>query len=510
MNHPPVDRLYDSSSYQSDLYANALQWQIPNYFIMKRAIVISVKLGVDVNEQTSSLLPQYSINARVIGEDLSDTYPEQNIPNWFLPLISNSIVSIPEIGEQVLVIRETLRNDAKGYWIGRVNDSDRISLKLTNNQLKSGNPLPQQRYGMSFDVGVVNKRSKQPNSFAGRNVFQLPGKLGDLIMQGRSGSFIRHSYNPQSGVSKKPAVLEMGILENKEYNQFPTASVGVTKTKTIHLSDTKASILGPLFIKATPDSDYFYEESFYGSKLVRPNKNIIANLASEIYNISDAPDSEKYAHRQVLGEKLNNFLSEQDAIISSLIVSVTDIVDTIGILFTTFVNHVHTIPEINIDIPDKEISFDDRINLGVKMEPQDPLRVFVASQDVDIPGSGARTVTKTIQTPAGPKTYTEEISGTPGSTVTIPSKFISVPQPDKAINRGYRTQKRTKIIEYEKISIGGAANPRNTTTIETNMMTDRVQNDLNDLKDNFTTIHNSIINLSNDLNGILSKRNFIN
>ena len=42
------------------------------------------------------------------------------------------------------------------------------------------------------------------------------------------------------------------------------------------------------------------------------------------------------------------------------------------------------------------------------------------------------------------------------------------------------------------------------------MMTDRVQNDLNDLKDNFTTIHNSIINLSNDLNGILSKRNFIN
>ena len=203
-------------------------------------------------------------------------------------------------------------------------------------------------------------------------------------------------------------------------------------------------------------------------------------------------------------------MSEQDAIISSLIVSVTDIVDTIGILFTTFVNHVHTIPEINIDIPDKEISFDDRINLGVKMEPQDPLRVFVASQDVDIPGSGARTVTKTIQTPAGPKTYTEEISGTPGSTVTIPSKFISVPQPDKAINRGYRTQKRTKIIEYEKISIGGAANPRNTTTIETNMMTDRVQNDLNDLKDNFTTIHNSIINLSNDLNGILSKRNFIN
>ena len=59
MNHPPVDRLYDSSSYQSDLYANALQWQIPNYFLMKRAIVISVKLGVDVNEQTSSFFNTY-------------------------------------------------------------------------------------------------------------------------------------------------------------------------------------------------------------------------------------------------------------------------------------------------------------------------------------------------------------------------------------------------------------------------------------------------------------------
>ena len=190
--------------------------------------------------------------------------------------------------------------------------------------------------------------------------------------------------------------------------------------------------------------------------------------------------------------------------------SVKGIVNTMTLLFNSYIDHTHTIPEINIDIPDKEVSFNDLINLGIKMEPQPPISVFVPAQTVNVPGTGATTVTNTVQTPVGPRTYTEEIAGTPGSTVTIPSKFISIPQPDKAVNRGYRTQKRTKTIEYDKISIGGATNPRNTTTIETDRVTDRVQNDLNDLKNSFDTTRDGFVALIKRFEKVYSQRQYIN
>ena len=48
------------------------------------------------------------------------------------------------------------------------------------------------------------------------------------------------------------------------------------------------------------------------------------------------------------------------------------------------------------------------------------------------------------------ETHTETVAGTPGGSFTIPSKFISIPQPDKAVIGGYVTAKRTKKIEYDK------------------------------------------------------------
>jgi hypothetical protein len=190
--------------------------------------------------------------------------------------------------------------------------------------------------------------------------------------------------------------------------------------------------------------------------------------------------------------------------------SVKGVVNTMNLLFNSYIDHTHTIPEINVDIPDKEISFNDRINLGIKLEPQPPISVFVDAFTVDVPGTGSRTVTNVVQTPFGPRTYTEDVAGTPGSSVTIPSKFISVPQPDRAVNKGYRLQKRTKTIEYEKISIGGANNPRNTTTIETDIVTDRVQNDLNDLKDSFDATRDGFVALIEQFENVYSQRQYIN
>ena len=159
---PSIERLFESGSYQDDLYSSALQWEIPEFFVLKRAIVISVKIGVNTNDQSSAFLPQYSINARVIGEGTDSAVPENEIPQWYTPLITNAIMAIPEIGEQILVIHETLKSNSRGFWIGRVNDSDKVSLKLTNDQTKNNNPLSLSRYGKNFDVNPSSLTAPVP------------------------------------------------------------------------------------------------------------------------------------------------------------------------------------------------------------------------------------------------------------------------------------------------------------------------------------------------------------
>ena len=516
---PSIERLFESGSYQDDLYSSALQWEIPEFFVLKRAIVISVKIGVNTNDQSSAFLPQYSINARVIGEGTDSAVPENEIPQWYTPLITNAIMAIPEIGEQILVIHETLKSNSRGFWIGRVNDSDKVSLKLTNDQTKNNNPLSLSRYGKNFDVNNLNKRSKQNSAYVeGKKLFQLPGQLGDVIIQGRSGSYMRHTFNPSSGGTGKPGVLEMGILYPKPYKPSVLPTIGASHTKTVHFSNSIVSNLGSQFTKQTSNVGDIVTETITGQYAnltsttlpVEKRKDFIVNIANEIYNVSNTTDSESSMYRQVLGEKLKEYFTEQDGLIRDMLESVKGIVNTMTLLFNSYIDHTHTIPEINIDIPDKEVSFNDLINLGIKMEPQPPISVFVPAQTVNVPGTGATTVTNTVQTPVGPRTYTEEIAGTPGSTVTIPSKFISIPQPDKAVNRGYRTQKRTKTIEYDKISIGGATNPRNTTTIETDRVTDRVQNDLNDLKNSFDTTRDGFVALIKRFEKVYSQRQYIN
>ena len=98
----------------------------------------------------------------------------------------------------------------------------------------------------------------------------------------------------------------------------------------------------------------------------------------------------------------------------------------------------------------------------------------------------------------------------PGGTVTIPSKFVNVPQPDRPVNLGYRTETTTKKIEFEKITIGGNAAPRMTTTIASDRVTSRIETDVNELDDKFREAKNNFIRLIDKLSDNLSKRQYIN
>ena len=499
MNRPSMENLLSAASYEEELYASALGWKKPELFILNRAIVISVKLGVDVTPQGSANLPQFSINARIIGEDLSSESPENEATRWYAPFMPNTIISVPEVGEQVFVIRETTLNNSKGYWMARVNDTDRVSTKLANDQNADKNPEPLSRYGMRFDVAKINNESRQPSSKAGRNVFQLPLSLGDVLMQGRSGSYIRHSYLPL--YSNKPGTLELGILENRPYQRNPLGTVGSTKTKTVHFSDARPTDITPLLEKVTNEIDE-----------TNVRRDFIVNIAEEIYNLSSTNDAQSRMHSMVLGEKLNSYFETQDNMLRNFVSTTKDILDVVEELFNSYIDHEHALPEINIDIPDKEVVDKQVVNRGVRLIPQPSRRVFVPATRVRVPGSGDVYETVTEYPANRPPQRVRKLvtRGTPGATVTIPSKFITVPTPPKAVNLGYRTVVKKRRIKFDDISIGGSANPRFTVPIETDEKTAEVQSNINNLRDRFDGVRNRFTSLTRTLSEHLSNRNFLN
>jgi len=499
MNNPPsVEKMFSSGSFEDDLYGNALGWKTPELFIISRAVVISVKLGPEISDAAASTFPQFSINARVIGEDSSSVTPENEVPRWFYPLMPNAIFAVPEIGEQILVIRETTKLNSRGYWIGRINDTDDVSLKLTNNHSVQTNPSPTARYGMPFDVQKVNSRSEQPSAANGSKMMQIPASLGDVVVQGRSGSYLRNSYNPL--YNQKPGVLEMGILESRVYRPSGLPTLGSTKTKTVHLADTV-----PIDISQSLEKESVDVES-------SDKRNFILNISDETYNFSRATDAESKMHRLVLGEKLNKYFEDQNFLIQGLINVSKSLVTTLDDLFNSYVDHEHALPEINIDIPDKEVVDKQVVNRGIRFVPQPAKRVFVPATRVRVPGSGDVFQTVT-ETPAnGPPVRTRKLvaRGTPGATVTIPSKFITVPSPPKAVNLGYRTVVKKRRIKFDDISIGGAANPRFTVPIETDEKTEKVQQNVNNILSRFDKTKQQFSSLLTQLENNLSKRHFIN
>ena len=206
----PVDQMLNDYSHAADMVAASEGWEKADLFIVEKAIVIAVKTGVNMSSINSSMIPQFSVNARILGENSSFSMnPKNDIPDWYPPLFPNTVVSVPEIGEIVIILKENTAQSNKGWWIGRVPDSDQISLKLAGSQFISRNndPLPMEKYGLPFDVVGVNKGSSQPSAFDHKTRWQMPARLGDVFIQGRSGSFLRNSYNPNYGPTDKPGLL---------------------------------------------------------------------------------------------------------------------------------------------------------------------------------------------------------------------------------------------------------------------------------------------------------------
>ena len=510
-----------------------------------KGIVIDVDLQALKSTTFASLVPPFSVFAKIIGvdDDVENPLATQD-KIYYPPLFPMHTICIPEIGEEVLILKENSEFSSKGYYIGRANDSSPLNISYARDYVGINDPETsnQYRYGFSFDVRELRKKfeNKMPSSEFS-NV-SIPMTYGDVVQQGRTKTYLRHSFNKNN----KKGVLEQGIrmdgqlaskdqVNSFEYQttseQAPLngsgllagfkprlaegeadldsgivrsidPSIGITKTKTIHFVDSSIRRLG----------DYNYQ-SFYGEKqtgeLEGDDKGMIVNIADEIYNISSRNIS-GVLYRQILGEKLAAQQQQSFNLIKEMMNTVSEFASSTQLLLDAFLDHTHALPKIDLNL-EKTIEVKDTYRTRPILQQQPDITVQLPGRVVAVPGSGG----------AARRIY-------------VPGGKTSIPQPPKVVSTGrLRTRNRKQQINFEAI-IGGAENPRFTAPVQTDkettaqaspmpgsppknmektelgIKTGQVDNGLEEVISKFTSQRERLSKLTLKVNQFLSKNQFVN
>jgi len=501
-----------------------------------KGVVIDVDFGVLKSTTLASLTPPFSVFAKIIGMDDDVFDPtNQQTKTYYPPLFPMHTICIPEIGEEVLILKENSNFSSQGYYIGRINDSSPLNISYARDYMGINDPETDNRYryGFSFDVRELREKQKNKMPSSAESNISIPMTYGDVVQQGRSKTYVRHSFNRNN----KKGVLEQGIrldgqliprepVNSFDYNGTTTndinqgegdysnnnnslvrsvdPSIGSTNTKTIHFVDSSIKRLG----------NYSYQ-SYYGNQqtgeLEGDDKGMIVNVAEEIYNISSRNVSGAL-YRQVLGEKLVNQQQQTLNLMKEIMNTVSEFASSTQVLLEAFVEHEHAIPKIELNL-EKTIEVKDSYRTPPILQSQPNLNVSLPGKVISIPiGKG---ISKRVYVPGG---------------------TTSIPQPPKVVSTGRRrTRIRKHEINFEAI-IGGEENPRFTAPVETDIAaasarnplvgentdnksmvktdlgikTGAVDTDLENVINKVSKQRNRLSELSLKVNQFLSKNQFVN
>ena len=526
--------------------------------LLFKGVVIDVDFEVSKSTVGASLLPPFSVYAKIIGMDESSADPlEETERTYYPPFFPMHNICIPEVGEEVLIFKETPEPSAAGYYVGRINDSTPLNISYARDYVGINDPETSNsfRYGFNFDVRELRaKFSYQSPSLETANI-SIPLTFGDVVQQGRSKTYVRQSFNKNN----KKGVLEQGIrfdgqlapagtlhqfryygsndptdvsyksngrgqstVESKVYQDSETGeinevqnlnekvygvspnemlkvsqdpSIGETSTKTIHFIDSSIKRLG----------NYSYQSLGAGKQdnnLEGEDKAMIVNIADEIYNISSREVSGAL-YRQVLGEKLVLQQRQTYDMMNKVLQTVNGFAESTQLLLDAFLEHDHAIPKIELNV-EKIIKIKDRFTIPAQYVPQPDLIVTTPSQRIRVQ-SGTND--------AGNPVY---------SYTNIKGSKQAIPQPPKLVRKSQtKTKVREQKLNFESI-IGGEANPRFTApiAITTNNLekpatpvgekTEKVYKDLENIKNSFQQQQVKLGQLTTQISKILSKNQFVN
>ena len=390
--------------------------------LIYRGIVIEVDFTVYQSVTSSNVRPPFSVYAKIIGLDDSTAYPERESDRtYYPPLFPMHNICIPEIGEEVLIMKEEPNPAAAGFYVGRVNDSSSLNVSYAREFVGIEDPETNNAYKYGFNFDVKRLRNRYSNLMPSDETLNMsiPITFGDVVQQGRSKTYSRHSFNRNN----KKGVLEQGIKlegqessnndtrnnftyltsgDNSQTSDKPTEvqiynkevgeetivssksvindpnfglppnlvktisydpSIGETSTKTIHFIDSSIKRLGNYSLQTVANNTGSSQNELDGE-----DRSIIANISDEIYNIS-SKETSGVLYRQVLGEKLVSQQKENNNLMRQVLTTLEGFADSTQVLLDAFLDHTHALPKIELNL-EKEIKVKQVVNVPAKYQPR--------------------------------------------------------------------------------------------------------------------------------------------
>lgn len=280
--------------------------------ILLLGLVTSVNLNIFGS--ASSLIPPASIKAKLINYDFSKTGNSTNDP-WYPPLLPINFLVLPEVGEEVWLIKQVTGAGSNIFWIGKKNNTNYINKFLAGND-KSKALSVNERVGINVDPEKIQIDATQTKT----NITSVPLKHGDIVMQGRTDSYIRHSFSDEN----KEGILEVGIKKRQPL-ALKNDIINDIYTRTVYAANSTIGLLSEL-------------KSLSGSNV---NSSVMMNQADVIANISLLENSNPQLENLVLGNSQVAWLVKTLNILKQMIL-------IINLNINNYYNHKHIVPGLTL------------------------------------------------------------------------------------------------------------------------------------------------------------------
>jgi hypothetical protein len=134
--------------------------------------------------------PPFSLRAKVFGIDdpSSDDVSENFYPSLFPP----HLISIPEVGEEILIICEEVGNLRSGFWISRYNSNNTLTKVNVGYDDDSSINISDK---LGIDTETIPKEKYEDSPDDAYPIPETRFKPGDTLEQGRSNTIIKHSFD---------------------------------------------------------------------------------------------------------------------------------------------------------------------------------------------------------------------------------------------------------------------------------------------------------------------------
>jgi len=344
--------------------------------ILRRAVVVDInREGLNIGK-TNLSNPPYAICAVILDEGVHAKRPDLvKKKKWYPPLLPMTNISIPEIGEEVFIIKEQNVKSSFGYWVGKVNNYQYLNYSGAKHWQENKN----QRFA-NGEIDIDGMRRDTPIKSPKKDKYVIPVLDGDVIQQGRHGTYLRHSFDILNDHSP---LIEFGVNAPIRKGIKPDSpTIGVTRTKTIHAGQTPLSRYVGVRQLVNKNLKAYVGEP---SDLVPSNANgppvvknyeldyenkydYIINLAERHVNISIQSGTgnsvDEYLYRQVLGDKNKESLQQIIGVVNQLKKIVVEI-------YELYKDHTHNVSGEVFNYEQKIGKNGGDINIEFEIEDQD-------------------------------------------------------------------------------------------------------------------------------------------